>query len=119
MEGRPRRGMSPLSSCCTLMPGLLASRKARSIVAPAVKPLSASAGTVLGMVQLPPPVPLQPVVAPHWAALRFGLVLPIVHKPVVRTLLRTPAAPNSTPKVSQVLLARTDARPPQLSASVF
>jgi hypothetical protein len=48
------------------------------MVWPATRPAPAPTGTVAGIVQLPPPVGLQPVAAPHWAADRFGLVKPIV-----------------------------------------
>src|SRR6185295_9536398 len=93
------------------------------------------AGTRAGIVQLPPPEPLQPLDARHCACAvvtsgvvavaaagteRFGFVQPMVSKPVVRTLLCTPATPTSTPNVSpKILLPMMEPRPPQSSAFVF
>src|SRR5690606_18299553 len=79
-------------------------------------PLPALSGTTPGMVKLPPPVVLQVLPAPHWSAVRLGLVQPMVSKPVVFTLLRTPATPTNAPKLPHVLLATTDAREPMESA---
>src|SRR6516225_9764635 len=96
---RPRRGMRALSICWV------------------VRPLPALAGTVPGMVQLPPPVLLRaaPRLAPCEAD-RLAFVQPMDSKPVVLTLFVAQATPASTPKVlSQVLLTRAEPRLPHLS----
>jgi len=65
--------MIALSICVIDMPGLCASRNAWSMVWPVTRPLPALAGTVPGMVQLPPPVLLR-VALVLCVAERFGLV---------------------------------------------
>src|SRR5580698_6709446 len=90
-ESRPRRGMIALLICVIVRPGLFASRKAWSIVAPGVRPLPALVGTVAGGLQvLPPPVELQEAPPVHCAADKWGLVQPIVSKPGMLTLLCMP-----------------------------
>src|SRR6185312_10944573 len=115
---RPRRGIRALSIWSMVRPGLLASRKAWLIGAPGVKPLPALAGTVPGMVQLPPPVALR-FADVLWVALRLGLVQPMVSKPVLCTLVSVTATPPSTPQWFQVLLASSEYLSPQPSALEF
>src|SRR6185437_6941684 len=111
--------MIALSICVMDRPGLCASRYAWLITSPAFRPLPTPAGTVAGIVQLPPPVPLQ-VLARHCARAalmpagllelgavttdRLGFVQPMVSKPFTSMRSVTPVTPTSTPKpLSQVL----------------
>src|SRR5690554_1364615 len=114
--GRPRRGISASPSWSILTPGFAASRNARSIGAPSVKPLATPAGTFAGITQPLPPLALQAPagfvigvspsggVKPHCAQVKLGLVQPIVSKPRVVVLLSTPATPTRTPKTSSSLV---------------
>ena len=117
--GRPRRGMSALSICWIVRPGLFASRNAWSMVAPVVSPLPALVGTVAGD---RPVAAAGGVAAWPLRALRRAsgwLVQPTVSKPVVATLFCTPATPTRTPKFSQVPLPSSEPRAPQSSASLL
>src|SRR4026208_869405 len=90
------------------------------MVAPGVGPaarLAALSGTVPGVPGPLPCVVLQGAVPPpHWACVSAMLAQPTVSKPVVATLLRTPANPASAPRLPRLLLGISEPRAPVLSA---